>query len=110
MTNTHLSFDELRAAHELGEAIARIIKVMAPKTPPPRPPNLPPAPLVPQSLSPESPDLLSAREAAKLLNVSSRTLWSISHPRGQVRTVRLGRRVLYPRTALQEWIRSNISR
>lgn len=105
MTNTQLSFDELRAAHELGEAIARLLKLM---TPPPAPAQ-PSPPQIARSTVAESPELLSAREAARQLSVCQKTLWSISHPKGALKTVRLGRRVLYPKAALQEWIRNNTS-
>jgi excisionase family DNA binding protein len=48
--------------------------------------------------------LLSAREAAKVLSVSERTLWSWTSPRGTIPTVRLGHRVLYSILALEQWI------
>jgi excisionase family DNA binding protein len=48
--------------------------------------------------------LLSAREAAKALSVSERTLWSMTAPRGPIPAVKIGTRVLYSVTALQKWI------
>ncbi len=39
--------------------------------------------------------LLSARQAAKRLNISERSLWNLSAPRGPLPTVRIGGRVLY---------------
>src|SRR5688500_11691820 len=45
--------------------------------------------------------LVPARIAARLLSISERHLWSVSAPRGPLRTVRLGTRVLYDRSDLQ---------
>ena len=50
--------------------------------------------------------LLSAREAAKVLSVCERTLFSLTAPRGPIPSVRLGSRVLYPVAALEAWIAS----
>jgi len=47
--------------------------------------------------------LLNAREAAKLLNISTRHLWELTS-RGHVPCLRLGRRTLYPFDLLKEWI------
>jgi hypothetical protein len=41
------------------------------------------------------PLLLTAREAARALRVSPRTLWAMTAPRGPVPCVRLGRRLHY---------------
>jgi excisionase family DNA binding protein len=48
--------------------------------------------------------LLTAREAAAVLAVSERTLWTMTHPRGPVPVVRLRRAVRYPAAALRTWI------
>lgn len=48
--------------------------------------------------------LLSAREAARQLSVSTRTLWALTQPRGTLPCVRVGSRVLYSRQTLVEWI------
>lgn len=48
--------------------------------------------------------LLSAKEAAKALNVSDRTLWAISAPRGPLPVVRIQSRVLYDPADLQRFI------
>ena len=53
--------------------------------------------------NPAPPKLLSARDAAKLLGVSERTLWSMTH-RGEIAAVRIGRRVLYDPQDLSRWI------
>ena len=45
--------------------------------------------------------LLDAREAAAALSISTRSLWSITHPRGPVPVVRIGSRVLYSVADLQ---------
>lgn len=52
---------------------------------------------VPESLA------LSAREAAKALGIGARTLWVITN-RNEIPHVRIGRRVLYPRAALVDWL------
>lgn len=49
-----------------------------------------------------SPLLLSVTEAARLLNVSPRTVWSLTES-GSLPHVRIGRRVLYPPDALRHW-------
>jgi hypothetical protein len=48
--------------------------------------------------------LLSAPEAARALNISQRTLWTFTVPRGPLPCVRLGRRVMYSPQTLQGWI------
>ena len=47
---------------------------------------------------------LSAREAARCLSVSERTVWANSAPRGSIPTVRIGQRVLYDPDDLRAWI------
>ncbi len=39
--------------------------------------------------------LLTARDAARLLCVSERTLWKLAQPRGPIPVVRIGRAVRY---------------
>jgi hypothetical protein len=48
--------------------------------------------------------LLSPRAAAAVLSVSPRTLWALTHPRGPIRPVRIGRCVRYSVSELQRWI------
>jgi hypothetical protein len=48
--------------------------------------------------------LVNASEASKMLGISDRTLWTISHPRGSVPVVKIGSRVLYSVAALERWI------
>jgi len=50
--------------------------------------------------------LLTASQAAAALQVCEKTLWSMTRPRGSIPVVRIGRRTLYSRTALQRWIDS----
>ena len=50
--------------------------------------------------------LLSADEAAKSLGVCTKSLWSRTAPRGPIRCVKIGSRVLYSPTDLQTWIDS----
>lgn len=47
--------------------------------------------------------LLSARDAAKALSISERTLWTLTH-RGTVPCIKFGARTLYSVKALQELI------
>lgn len=57
-----------------------------------------------------SPLALRPREAAKTLGISSRTLWSMTTPRGPIPCVRIGtgkrQSVLYPLAALRDWLAS----
>jgi hypothetical protein len=48
--------------------------------------------------------LLSARDAAKALSISERSLWAQTMPRGPIPVVRLSGRVLYSPEALRRWI------
>jgi predicted DNA-binding transcriptional regulator AlpA len=48
-------------------------------------------------------ELLRPRQAAKLLNISERSLWALSNA-GQVPCVRIGRSVRYDPVALDKWI------
>lgn len=45
--------------------------------------------------------LVDAAEAAKLLSISARTLWSLTQPRGPIAVKRIGRAVRYPVSALR---------
>ena len=51
---------------------------------------------------------LRPREAAKALNLSARTLWGLTAPRGPIPCVRVGsgkrRTILYPTADLQAWL------
>ncbi|HEX5103218.1 MAG TPA: helix-turn-helix domain-containing protein [Pirellulaceae bacterium] len=49
--------------------------------------------------------LLDERTTARLLGVSSRTLWTLSAA-GEIPFVRIGRRKLYSRETLVNWIRT----
>jgi excisionase family DNA binding protein len=48
--------------------------------------------------------LVTSREAARCLGISSRTLWSLTAPRGPIPVVRIGRSVRYAPTDLRAWI------
>jgi excisionase family DNA binding protein len=48
--------------------------------------------------------LLDPRSAAKVLSVSPRTLWSLTHC-GEIKAVRIGRLVRYPIEALREFVK-----
>lgn len=62
--------------------------------------------LVPTSLQSAAPMLVDAREAARLLAISPRSLWSQSWPRGPIPVVCLPgmRAVRYSVAALQQFI------
>jgi len=47
--------------------------------------------------------LLDPREAAKVLSVSPRTLWSLTHS-GEIKSVRIGRLVRYSIETLRQFI------
>ena len=51
-----------------------------------------------------SPLLLTSDQAAAVLQLSPRTLWSLTQPRGPISAVRLGHLVRYDPRALVEWI------
>jgi excisionase family DNA binding protein len=55
-------------------------------------------------MNPTIPLAISPREAAKSLGISERTLWAATAPRGPIPAVKLGGRVLYPVSGLQEWL------
>lgn len=55
------------------------------------------------ALQPDPDQLLSTREAAELLGISTRKLWEISNRR-EIELVRIGRKVLYRRAAVLSWI------
>ncbi len=48
--------------------------------------------------------LLTPRDAARTLAVSERTLWGLTHPRGPIPAVRIGRAVRYSVDALRAWV------
>lgn len=52
--------------------------------------------------------LVSAADAAKLLSISPRTLWSLTR-QGEIPSCRLGGRVLYSEDSLREWINARIN-
>ncbi|HUQ70367.1 MAG TPA: helix-turn-helix domain-containing protein [Planctomycetaceae bacterium] len=52
------------------------------------------------------PNLLTAYEAAALLRVSERTLWTLTK-RGSIRAIRINRRVLYSVAELQRFVADN---
>ncbi|NQV27745.1 MAG: helix-turn-helix domain-containing protein [Rhodopirellula sp.] len=49
--------------------------------------------------------LLTVREAADVLRVSERTLWTLTHS-GELSAVRVGRSVRYDQSDLASWIES----
>lgn len=49
--------------------------------------------------------LLTARDAARALAISEKTLWSLTTPRGSIPAIRVGERSLrYSVRALEDWI------
>lgn len=53
-----------------------------------------------------SPILVNIRDAAKLLGLSTKTIWSLSEPRGRLPVVRIGRRTMYEVAKLAEFAAS----
>jgi excisionase family DNA binding protein len=51
--------------------------------------------------------LLTQPEAARLLAVSERTLFDLA-AKGEIRRVRVGRAVRYPRSELERWVRERV--
>jgi hypothetical protein len=51
-----------------------------------------------------APLLLTPRAAAAALAMSPRLLWSLTHPRGPIPVVKIGRSVRYSAEALRAWI------
>lgn len=66
-----------------------------------------PAALVRPTLTPIPRLLLSRDEAAVAIGLSVRELDDLTSPRGLIRCVRVGRRVLYSPDALRQWIDSH---
>jgi len=57
------------------------------------------------SETPNVPSLvLTPREAARALRLSERGLWNLTHPRGSIPCVHLGRSVRYDTESLRRWI------
>lgn len=63
-----------------------------------------PAALQRQALTPIPRLLLSREDAAVSVDLSVRELDDRTSPRGPIRCVRVGRRVLYSLASLQQWI------
>lgn len=53
--------------------------------------------------------LLPADEASAACSISARLLWDLTAPRGPIRSVRAGSRVLYPVKELQRWIETQVT-
>lgn len=53
-----------------------------------------------------SPILVNIRDAAKLLGLSTKTVWGLTHPRGPLPVVRIGRRTMYEVATLVEFAAS----
>lgn len=101
---------QIAAARCLGEAILRFVIELRPPEPASVPPKEPPRPVAVPPATPSAQPatlLLSAREAARLIGVSERTLWQLSAPRGKLPAVRLGRVVRYDPDDLKAWIGSS---
>ena len=50
--------------------------------------------------------LLTSKEAARFLRISTRTLFNLTRPRGRLLCVRIGRSVRYAPASLQAWVDS----
>ena len=53
----------------------------------------------------DDPLLVDAPTAARLLGISARLLWDLTH-QGKIKCKRIGRRVLYSRSVLEEFAKS----
>lgn len=51
-----------------------------------------------------TPLALRPRDAARMLGIGERTLWTLTAPRGPIPCVRVGVCVLYPVPLLQAWL------
>lgn len=65
-------------------------------------PSIARSPVTPAN-SPVRPLNLGARDAAKILAISPRLLWTMTNS-GAIPHVRIGRRILYPLAALHAWL------
>ncbi len=59
------------------------------------------------NLNEESVLLFDIKQAANVLQISERTLWSFTTPRGSLPCVRIGKSVRYDPADLKAWINSN---
>lgn len=59
---------------------------------------------VERALPVPSPLAVPPRDAARLLSISERTLWSLTVPRGPIPCVRIGRSVRYAVAALEAYL------
>ena len=119
-----LSDAEMDAAKKLGEAVMEFLialevgrhsRMPAPAVPqadvrlpvdtwtPPR--NAVPTPGSPEETEPDDAIVIGVREAARLLGVCEKTLWSLSVPRGSIPVVQIGRSVRYTIDDLQAWVK-----
>ena len=48
--------------------------------------------------------LMTSQQVAKFLQVSERTLWELTEPRGPIPAVRIGRSVRYVPEAIEMWL------
>jgi len=48
--------------------------------------------------------LLRPREAAEYLSISERSLWNHTSPRGDIKSVSIGRSVRYAKLVLDRWV------
>lgn len=61
--------------------------------------------------APSSPPLaLRQTEAARSLGISPRKLWDLLHPRGPIRTFKLGTAVLVPVSELEKFIEAELAK
>jgi len=119
--NTVLTQHETEAARKLSDAIVEFLlaaevgrqsRVPAPPVPKAEvelPAVQPPSAELPASGGPQdSPAksfLIGVREAARLLDVCEKTLWSMTVPRGSIPAIRFGRSVRYVVEGLRVWVR-----
>jgi hypothetical protein len=82
-TMRHAGSDGMYTADDAARALLRALRAAA------EPPTL----------------LLTARDAARALSISEKTLWSLTEPRGPIPMIRVGERsIRYSVVALEKWI------
>ena len=102
--------EQIAASHALGEAVMRFFLSLREQPPIGERPPASPQPASGREAEPAQRLLVSIREAAALLSISDRMLWTLTAPRGPITSIRLGRSVRYSVGHLREWVRHAATR
>lgn len=65
---------------------------------------------IPRKKSPIEPLAVNSRRAAELLDISTRKLWSLTSPRGPIKSVCIGREHRYAVDELRRFLRDGVAR